>query len=63
LVEDAVGLVRACACRAGCPACIGPVLPGDEQRAETPKRAALTVLDLLIERAEQAAAPLRQAAG
>jgi len=63
LVEDAVGLVRACACRAGCPACIGPVLPGDEQRAETPKQAALTVLDLLIERAEQAAAPLRQAAG
>jgi hypothetical protein len=39
------------------------VLPGDEQRAETPKQAALTVLDLLIERAVQAAAPLRQAAG
>jgi ATP-dependent helicase YprA (DUF1998 family) len=32
---------------AGCPACIGPVLPGDEQRAQTPKQAALTVLLLL----------------
>ncbi len=47
LVDDAVGLVRGCDCTSGCPACIGPVLPGDEQRAQTPKAAALIVLGLL----------------
>jgi len=47
LVQDALGLVRGCACAAGCPACIGPVLPGDEERLVTPKQAALIVLALL----------------
>ncbi len=47
LVSDAQGLVAACPCPAGCPACIGPVLPGDETRATTPKAAALAVLGLL----------------
>jgi len=47
LVGDALGLVRGCACASGCPACIGPVLPGDEARAQTPKQAALIVLGLL----------------
>jgi DEAD/DEAH box helicase domain-containing protein len=49
LVGDALGLVRGCACTAGCPACIGPVLPGDDQRPQTPKQAALVVLGLLDE--------------
>jgi DEAD/DEAH box helicase domain-containing protein len=47
LVQDALGLVRGCACRAGCPACVGPILAGDETRALTPKQAALSVLALL----------------
>ncbi|WP_200254432.1 DEAD/DEAH box helicase, partial [Thiococcus pfennigii] len=40
LVRDALDLVAACPCPAGCPACVGPVLPGDEVRAVTPKAAA-----------------------
>ena len=47
LVADARDLVAACACTAGCPACVGPVLPGDDALAVTPRRAALRVLDLL----------------
>jgi DEAD/DEAH box helicase domain-containing protein len=51
LVRDALGLVDGCDCTVGCPACIGPVLPGDEQRGSTPrltpKQAAATVLTLL----------------
>ncbi|KAA6186967.1 DEAD/DEAH box helicase [Thiohalocapsa marina] len=55
LVQDAIGLVSACACTAGCPACVGPVLSGDEQPAhdrnrgpnQGPKAMALTVLGLL----------------
>ncbi|TVQ91500.1 MAG: DEAD/DEAH box helicase [Chromatiaceae bacterium] len=47
LVADALALVAGCACSAGCPACIGPILPGDEQRAQSPKATALLVLRLL----------------
>ena len=47
LVRDARELVAGCPCPAGCPACVGPVLPGDESRALTPKAAALAVLGLL----------------
>jgi DEAD/DEAH box helicase domain-containing protein len=47
LVADALGLVTGCPCTAGCPACVGPVLPGDEDRAITPKAAASLVLHLL----------------
>jgi DEAD/DEAH box helicase domain-containing protein len=47
LVDDALGLVRACDCTAGCPACVGPVLAGDEAREHSPKATALIVLDLL----------------
>lgn len=47
LVTDARALVAGCACSSGCPACIGPILPGDEQRAQTPKATALLVLGLL----------------
>ncbi len=47
LVGDALGLVRGCDCDAGCPACVGPILPGDEGRVRSPKRLALAVLGLL----------------
>ena len=51
LLAEARALVRGCACGAGCPACIGPILPGDEQRVSTPKELALAVLALLGGRA------------
>lgn len=41
-------LVERCDCRAGCPACIGPILAADEEsEAATPKSLALRVLALL----------------
>ncbi|WP_363799627.1 DEAD/DEAH box helicase [Lysobacter firmicutimachus] len=51
LVQRARELVGRCDCRAGCPACVGPVLAGDEDRsgAATPKVLALKVLALLGE--------------
>ena len=47
LVAAALDLVTGCPCPAGCPACVGPVLPGDEDRPVSPKAAAVTVLRLL----------------
>lgn len=49
LVQRAAELVERCDCRAGCPACVGPVLAADEARegATTPKALARRVLDLL----------------
>ncbi len=47
LLHEARELVGACACRAGCPACVGPVLAGDEQSGVPPRRLALQVLALL----------------
>jgi DEAD/DEAH box helicase domain-containing protein len=47
LVADARDLVIGCACAGGCPACVGPILAGDESRALTPRQAALSVLELL----------------
>lgn len=48
LVQRARALVAACDCRAGCPACVGPVLAGDEEKPEaTPKVLAANVLALL----------------
>jgi DEAD/DEAH box helicase domain-containing protein len=44
IVGRAAELVAGCDCRDGCPACIGPVLPGNER---SPKRAAVVVLQLL----------------
>jgi DEAD/DEAH box helicase domain-containing protein len=58
LVVDALGLVDGCPCAGGCPACIGPVLPGDEERAQTPKQAAAIVLELLRERPGARPAPM-----
>ncbi|MEA3275765.1 MAG: DEAD/DEAH box helicase [Pseudomonadota bacterium] len=49
LVADAERLVHDCPCSAGCPACVGPILPGDEGRSSTPKALALRVLGLLRE--------------
>ena len=47
LVRDAAALIEACACRGGCPACVGPVLAIDEDAAATPKAHAARVLALL----------------
>ena len=49
LVQRAIELVERCDCRAGCPACVGPVLAADEARegAATPKSLARRVLQLL----------------
>jgi DEAD/DEAH box helicase domain-containing protein len=49
LVADARELVRDCPCSAGCPACVGPILAGDDTRDATPKTLALRVLGLLGE--------------
>ncbi|MDQ3289327.1 MAG: DEAD/DEAH box helicase [Pseudomonadota bacterium] len=52
IVQRAVELVERCDCTSGCPACVGPVLAGDETRdGETPKTLALRVLGLLAESA------------
>lgn len=48
LVQRAIELVERCDCRAGCPACVGPVLATDEEREHaTPKALARRVLGLL----------------
>lgn len=47
LVRDARELVAGCGCTGGCPACVGPIMPGDECRSITPRAAALQVLGLL----------------
>ena len=47
VIERSIELVVECACKLGCPACVGPVLAtGDEGRL-APKQAALRVLGLL----------------
>jgi len=48
LVQAARDLVARCDCKAGCPACVGPVPAADEERPDTTPRAlALRVLGLL----------------
>ena len=47
VVQQAHGLVTACACAYGCPACVGPILSAGEQDDYTPKEAARLVLSLL----------------
>ncbi len=49
LVARALELIVQCDCRAGCPACVGPILPGDEEAAVTPKHLATRVLALLAD--------------
>lgn len=46
LLQRARELVQRCDCKAGCPACVGPVLAGQEDDATTPRALALKVLDL-----------------
>jgi DEAD/DEAH box helicase domain-containing protein len=46
LVKRARGLVAACPCTRGCPACVGPVAPPAKDETETPKRAAQRLLTL-----------------
>ncbi|MCW8809157.1 MAG: DUF1998 domain-containing protein, partial [Rhodanobacter sp.] len=48
LVAQSVSLIERCDCRAGCPACVGPVLAADEGAETTPKALALRVLALLV---------------
>ncbi len=64
LLSAAIGLVSGCRCGPGCPACVGPILGSDEQRA--PKSSAVRVLSLLrapdyagAERSELATFPAR----
>ncbi len=47
LMREARELIAGCACRGGCPACVGPVLAVDEDAAATPKSHAERVLALL----------------
>ncbi len=47
LLDHAIGLVRRCDCKAGCPACVGPVLAADEDADCTPRELALRVLRAL----------------
>ncbi|MGN6479285.1 Zn-binding domain-containing protein, partial [Luteibacter sp.] len=47
LVRHALATVQGCECKAGWPACVGPVLAADEQRDLTPKSLAAKVLALL----------------
>jgi DEAD/DEAH box helicase domain-containing protein len=48
LVRLARELVHRCDCRAGCPACVGPVLAIDEQNERSLKSLATRVLDLIV---------------
>ncbi len=47
LLARARELVAACDCRAGCPACVGPVLAADESKTDSPRMLAARVLELL----------------
>jgi len=47
MVTHARELVDRCACKAGCPACVGPVLAVQETSEVTPKALALRVLEAL----------------
>ena len=50
LRRHAAELLARCDCRAGCPACVGPVLAQDEQAERTAKLLASKVLTLLTDR-------------
>jgi DEAD/DEAH box helicase domain-containing protein len=49
VVYEAKRTVDGCSCAVGCPACIGPILGSDEQRARSPKDLAAVVLSLLAD--------------
>ncbi len=46
VARKAKGMIEACTCVNGCPACIGPILASDEMRGYSPKNMALSVLSL-----------------
>jgi len=47
LLADARELIGNCACRYGCPACVGPILTADEQRGYPAKTVSRRVLELM----------------
>ncbi len=47
VVTNALQAVQACNCPVGCPACIGPILTGGENRDYSPKQAVQQLLTLL----------------
>ena len=47
VIERSVELVAECACKLGCPACVGPILATEDEKRLAPKQAALRVLRLL----------------
>jgi DEAD/DEAH box helicase domain-containing protein len=55
VVRQAYGLVTACGCLYGCPACVGPILAAGESDGPTPKEAARLVLALLAEERDDGA--------
>jgi DEAD/DEAH box helicase domain-containing protein len=48
LVADALNIVWQCDCSNGCPACVGPVLAGDEASGRSAKALAIAVLEMLV---------------
>jgi DEAD/DEAH box helicase domain-containing protein len=52
VVMRARELVTRCACAHGCPACIGPILATDLPADQSPKHAAVRILDLLVDAAD-----------
>ena len=49
LLAQAAALVASCSCRAGCPACVGPILASEEDAERTPRQLAARVIELLVE--------------
>jgi DEAD/DEAH box helicase domain-containing protein len=49
VAAQARALIEACGCGYGCPACVGPILASDETRGNSPKMAALRVLELFVQ--------------
>jgi DEAD/DEAH box helicase domain-containing protein len=47
LISRALELIQRCDCKAGCPACVGPVLAADETATTTPRQMALQVVQAL----------------
>jgi len=53
VVRGSRQLVDNCGCAHGCPACVGPILAGDEVRGYSPKAVALRVLEMLSRSADR----------
>ncbi|MHC9086949.1 DEAD/DEAH box helicase [Luteimonas sp. RIT-PG2_3] len=49
LLAQAIELVDRCSCRAGCPACVGPILAAEEVQQRTPRQLSARVLALLAQ--------------